>query len=231
MTNLAGPPVFSTYTPHVNKPVCIRLYWQRIVFLFVLSWSTATQATVFTFDLRAGKAALALDGKNAGQLVNHGLTATFAAGPGAPIDGIFNQTSSRFGINSVGTSDDSSSLIDAVNDISEFLTISFGQRVLLSKITLSAFAPGEMAGLSIAGGTSLLLHGLAAAKDVYYFSNLTLGMGEQIRLSHVSGNGFSFENISLNSAKVQEPPVAVLMLSGVMAVIVFRRSRSRSSPD
>jgi hypothetical protein len=93
----------------------------------ILANSFSAEATSIKFDLRGSDAAIALDGKNSGQIVNNDLIASFLAGPDAPLDQIFNQTSTRFGINSLDTADDSSSLIDIANGISENLVISFSE--------------------------------------------------------------------------------------------------------
>jgi PEP-CTERM motif len=206
----------------INSRSGTKLYFRKIgLLILALSCSFTAQATSFVFDLRGSDAALALDGQSTGQLGNNSLIATFVAGPGAAVDEIFNQTATRFGINSLGTSDDSSSLIDAADGVSELLSISFSQVVKLDQIILSIFAPGEIAGLSIAGATPLLLNGLSDALDVYDFSASTLDIGEQILLSHVSGNGFSFDSFTVSSVQVPEPSVLVLMFVGVIGLFVF----------
>ncbi len=201
-------------------------YFRKIsLFVVALLFSFSAESGVFTFDLRGNDAALALDGGELGQLSSNGLTASFIAGPGALNRQIFNQTSTRFGINSLGTSNDSSSLIDAAAGTSEKLAISFNKLVRLDQLILSVFAPGEIAGLSIADASPVLLGGLADARDVYNFSGLTLAAGEKIILSHVSGNGFSFDSFSVSSVQVPEPPVVMLMSIGVISLLAFRRRK------
>lgn len=219
--------VSSICSPVVNSRLVIGPFFYKFsFFILLLTCSFSAQASSFTFNLRGSDAALVLDGFNSGHLTSSGLIANFVAGPGALTDQIFNHTATRFGINSLGTSDDSSSLIDAAIGISEFLTISFSKPIILDQLILSVFAPGEVASLSIASASPLLLAGLAVADDIYNFSNLTLGVEEKITLSHVTGNGFSFDSITVSSVEVPEPAIFTLISVGVIAVLVFRRRKT-----
>lgn len=218
--------VSSIFTPVVNKCSVTSLSFHKFsFFILVISCSFSAQASSFTFNLRGSEAALALDGFNSGQLTSNGLIANFVAGPGVSTDRIFNQTATRFGINSLGTSDDSSSLIDSANGIPEFLSISFNEAIILDQLILSVFAPGEVASLSIASASSLLLVGLTVAEDIYNFSNLALGVEEKIMLSHVAGNGFSFDSITVSTVEVPEPAIFTLILAGVIGLLIFRRRK------
>lgn len=191
--------------------------------ILLLANSFPVEATSFKFDLRGGDAAIALDGMNSGQIVNNDLIAGFLAGPDATLAGIFNQTSTRFGINSLGTTNDSPSLIDSASGISENLAISFSETVKVDQLTLSLFTPVEIAKLLYGDGSSVILTGLALAQDVYKFSDITLDIGEPLILSHVSGNGFSLDSITVSSIEVSEPDMLILLVLGAVCVLTSRR--------
>ena len=197
--------------------------------LLIACNSFAAQATIITFDLRSSEAAIFLDDVNIGDFVIGGLIASFSALPGAPLDSVFNQTASRFGINTLGSSDDSPSLIDAVNGFSEFLSVSFSENVLLDKIVLSAFTPAEQAQVSIEGSPPMELIGLDAAVDVYDFSNYTIQTGEQLILAHSLGNGFSFDSIGVSLVSVAEPSsLALVLVAGLMVLLSRKQKIDRS---
>jgi len=60
----------------------------------------------------------------------------------------------------------------------------------------------------------------------FNFSGLNLAVGENIILSHVSGNGFSFDRFSVSSMQVPEPPIIVLMSIGIVSLLAFRRRKN-----
>ncbi len=177
-------------------------------------------ASSITFDLRGSEANLLLDGVHAGVLEESDLSASFVAGPGVFNEDIFNQTSSRFGINTIGSSADSPSLIDLAGSMSEKLAISFNKAVNIEKIVLSLFSSGETASVIIKERPIILLSGLLAAEDSYEFSDLRLSAGESLILSHHSGNGFSFNRIIVSpvSVPVPEPGILILMLTGILCL-------------
>ncbi len=221
-----------TPPPGLLRPVhntrLLTLFFSKIsVYILILSMSYTVHATVFTYNLRSSEASVFLDGVNSGGFVIDILTATFSALPGAQIDGVFNQTGSRFGINTLSSSDDSSSLIDAVNGFSEFLSVSFSENVLLEKIVLSAFAPGEQAHVLVEGGSAFLLNGMSHAIDEYYFSDYAINPGEQLILAHVLGNGFSFDSLVVSLVSVPEPAVLILRLAGIISLTIFRPRKDR----
>jgi acetaldehyde dehydrogenase (acetylating) len=71
-----------------------------------------------------------------GVLEKSDLIASFVAGPGIFNEDIFNQTTSRFGINTIGSSADSLSLIYLAGSMSEKLAIFFNKAVNIEKIVL-----------------------------------------------------------------------------------------------
>ena len=110
--------------------ICL-VYLQTVLCTLIFSVSLGAQTTVITFNLRSPETATYLDGVKTGGLEVAGLVATFTSLPGATTASLFNQTASRFGINTLGSSDDSPSLIDAANGISEYLSDIFSENVLL----------------------------------------------------------------------------------------------------
>jgi hypothetical protein len=96
--------------------------------ILVMTVNFSVRASSITFDLR-GSEALVLDGAHSGVLQKGDLSASFVVGPEGFKKNVFNQTSSRFGINTIGRSADSPSLIDMVGSITETLAISFNGAV------------------------------------------------------------------------------------------------------
>ena len=184
-------------------------------------------ASSITFDLRGSEAAFVLDGVHSGVLQESDLSASFVAGPDLFNEDIFNQTSTRFGINTIDSSADSASLIDAADGISEKLAISFNVAVKIEQIVLSLFASGETASLFFNDRPLILLSGLPAAEDSYNFPDLRLAASEPIVLAHHSGNGFSFDRIIVRSIPVSEPGMLLLMLIGICCLKKFRYRKSR----
>lgn len=217
------------FTPCFSCPISFRfcrLTGFLILILLMGMHSFSLQAGVISLDLRSPIAGSILDDREAGVFEKDGLMSAFEIVPSGERQAVFNQTSGAFGINTLGTSDDSSALLDAAEDISESLMISFSETVSLRQLVFSAFSRGEQA-LIIAGENDpLILGGLTAAIDVYSFSSQIIHAGEYLLLSHYSGNGFSFDEISVSLVQVPEPLLPVLLLSGLL--IVFSRNFKKS---
>ena len=120
---------------------------------------------------------LLLDGVHVGVLEESDLIASFVAGPGILNEDIFNQTTSRFGINIIGSSADSPSLIYLAGSMSEKLAVFFNKAVNIEKTVLSLFASGGTASVIIKERPIILLSGFLAAEDSYEFSDLRLSAG------------------------------------------------------
>jgi len=199
------------------------LFSTLTLLLLLLSTSTHINATVFHFDSASIEAGIALDGLSMGEIEHNGIRAFFSSATLSDGPSVFNQTATRFGINSLSTSADSSSLIDAAEGISEFLTITFSQSVWLENIVLSLFSVGETAQLSVNRGLLTVLEGMAVSRDSYYFSDFFIPEGESLQLTHLGGNGFSLDSLTIISHEVSESSSMLLMLF-VLSLLVFLES-------
>ena len=90
-------------------------------------------ASSITSDLQGSEVNLLLDSAHMGVLEKSDLIASFVARPGIFNEDIFNQTTSRFGINTIGSSADSPSLIYLADSMSEKLAIFLIKRSILRK--------------------------------------------------------------------------------------------------
>ena len=178
----------------------------------MLSLSPATRATIINFDLRNQAVSSALDGSDTGLVMSQGLHAVFSSLVAEGSTSVFNLTSSSFGINSLLTSLDKPSLIDATAFGSEAVQVVFSEFVYLREITLSSFTTLEWASLLVSGQPELLLNGKTSAIDSYSFNHLSIPAGTSLLLSHASGNGFSLDSIRVETASLPEPTGLVLML-------------------
>ena len=197
---------------------------------FLLILAMPVQAGVITFDLLSTNAAMALDDRHEGQLIQGNLAARLRVMALPGNEGLFNQTASRFGINTSTTSEDSASLVDSFNGISEGLFISFSSDIFLEHIVLSLFSPGEEAHISLPGQPFGILQGLDSALDIYDFDSLLLGAGQNILLAHRAGNGFSLSSFSAPQVEVSEPLTALLIPGALSLLIIARRSRRKFAP-
>ena len=207
-----------------------RSLYLNTVFLFLSVYSLTTQATILNFNLRQVEFGSVLDGSSSANLTIDNLTATFTSLPDSGIDSVFNHTSTRFGINSLGSGADSPSLIDAGAGWSEFLSIKFNMLVSLREIVLSAFGTSEQAFLGFGQTHSVLLSGMSASVDSYQFSDWSIPAGTSLLLSHVKGNGFSFDRILLEAVEVDEPPILMLLFAGLLSMSLGLALRTLISP-
>jgi len=182
-----------------------------------------SQAATITFDLRNTLNTTAIE---AGSVTQSGLTLTLTSAQGS-----LNQTSSSFGVNHP-SSGDATSLLDGVNG-AETINISFNQDVIITSLTLSSYTHGgaETASLTIASFSPIDLVAQAAASDVYNFSSDNLlNMGQTAQLAWLSGNGFSFDSITVETiASVVPEPNSILLLG--LSGIIFACYRSRRTPS
>ncbi len=196
-----------------------------ILVIIVPVLAMPAHASVITFDLLGASAGIALDDRHEGQLIQGNLAARLRVQALPGNEGLFNQTASRFGINTSTTSEDSASLVDSFNGIPEGLLISFNSDVLLEHIVLSLFSPGEKAHISLPGQPFGILEGLDSAMDIYSFDGLLLGAGQNILLAHRAGNGFSLSSFSVSPLRVTEPSTALLLLGALPLLIIAHRYR------
>lgn len=194
-----------------------------LLLLLVLAHSTPVYAGLIIFDFLDPATGATLDNNSTGELSMDNLGVDLETAMTAGFASIFNQTATRFGINTQGTSLDSSSLIDNVNGYPESLSLSFSEHVKLEYIVLSLFSPGEKALLLLPGALPHVLGGLEEALDVFSFERLLLGPGESMQLLHGQGNGFSLESLAVSRVSVNEPSTFLLAL-GLLSMLISRAS-------
>ena len=210
------------------------VFWRKAARLIVAFSCLLTlpalplQASIITFDLLDPGIAGVLDNQASGEIVQEGLRANLAGWSFPGYQARFNQTASRFGINTIGTSQDSASLVDSFNGISEGLAISFSTDVLLEYIVLSLFSPGEEAQLSRPGQPFGVIKGLETAIDIFQLDGQYLAAGQNLLLGHRLGNGFSVAGFAVRSISVVEPAAWFLLL-GFLPWLTIRLKSHRSS--
>ncbi len=182
-----------------------------------------SSADLVTFDL-INQAAI--DNVATGMLTDAmtGLTATFTASTG-----VLNGTSLNFGVNGPGA--DEASLLDA----SEHITVSFNQAVDVTGLTLELFSGDEGALLTF-NTFDLPIADTGSGTDVYAFSsNNSIALGQEFRISHTVGNGFSFESLTVETTAIPEPSSLYLLslcgfaFVGILTARKFRGEAVRIS--
>jgi hypothetical protein len=187
------------------------------------------------FNLRAASIE-AIDEVSSFTLTLNGISATLTAYAGGVTNPatVLNRTDSGFGVNAVG-SGDVTDQIDAING-TEAVTIVFNKDVLFGQLQLSLYStagqspPGDQAKLVLPGLTDLTV-ATSSANDVYNYSEKNfVAAGQTVTLSHVQGNGFSFDNFTVSEV-TPRPSVAwgsVLLLvvfAGIRKIVNVKRAR------
>ena len=227
-------PTPSPHTPPANLQRCYQysiVLIRSALCILAVSYCLGAQATILTFDLRGSAASSIFDGQRQVEFGVGAVLATFTSLPGAAWEGVFNQTATRFGINTLGSYDDSPSLIDAANGQSEYLTITFSEPVFLEQLVLSSFSPGEQALLAVSGGPLLVLDALAAALDIYAFTDYPVKPGASLLLLHALGNGFSLDSVSVRPLTVREPSSLLLLLLALLVLVGTARLQPGATVD
>ncbi len=196
--------------------------WALLSFTAFL-FTVTSHAAIITFDLRDTLNTAAIE---SGSFTQSDLTIILSSN-----QGVLNQTASSFGVNHP-SSGDATSLLDGVNG-AESINISFDQTVNITSLTLSSYASGgaETASLTIASFSPIDLVAQATSSDVYNFStNNVLNTAQIAQLSWLSGNGFSFDSITVETiASVVPEPNSILLLG--LSGIIFACYRSRRTPS
>jgi hypothetical protein len=185
---------------------------------------SASFAAPIFFDLRAPEIEN-IDEVNSFSLTeDDGLTATLTALPSTfnepPLRDLFlNRTASSFGINVVNTTcggmEEPSQLDGGCTG--ESVQIVFDRDVILRNLAVSIFGSLDEGRIDITGAPSIDITstGLQSLGDIF------LAAGDPFSVVYVAGNGFSFDNFTVDRAP--EPGVLVLLGLGFSGVIAFRR--------
>lgn len=199
----------------------------KILFLKIAICLTAAQtckADLIDFVLGSSlNGNPSIDGLSLGTLTVSGVTATFSASSGT-----LNATATNFGVNASPSGDITDQIDAGSADGSESITIWFDQSVIFQSLSLSSYSTGEQALLNIAGA-NFDLPAMTAGLDFYTFSNNnSVALGQTVVLSHLSGNGFSFESFQVST--VPEPR-SVFSLTFSPVFYFFRRRRQHPFPS
>jgi hypothetical protein len=188
----------------------------------LITLSITPAALAVQFDLR-GAAGAALDGMSSGSVLEGGITATVSS----QIPGLLNQISGGFGINASGSGDETH-LLDDGSGVTESIGISFDVDVLFTGLALSLFSAGEEGSLLIPGQSPLSLLDTGAGDDIYTFaSNNFVPAGQSVILSHVSGNGFSFDSFTVERAAVPVGGSTLPLLLAPLLGLVVMHGKAR----
>jgi len=200
----------------------------KILFAFVISlyvFAGTLSAVPIPFDLRDRSTTAEIV---SGAITRGGVTATLT-----PIvsgsTGALNQTASAFGINA-STSDDDTDTLDGGAG-AESISLLFNTDIVFTQLGLSLLSAGESASLTIDGFASIPLSDTGVGSDIFsYASNNLVLTGQTVLLSWIGGNGFSFDNFTIDTdvppTTVPESGTTLAFLGlGVFGLILFRRFR------
>jgi hypothetical protein len=151
-----------------------------------------------------------LDGSSSFSITRAGLTATISANIG-----ILNQTGSAFGINAPLTGD-ATDQIDGDNG-DEVVSVTFNQDI---KLTLFEF---HAIGSSDSGIITLPLGGTFAVDSVVDGLSTLILAGQSISIAHVTGNGFSFDSVTVETVPI--PAAAWLFGSALLGLAGIARRK------
>ena len=175
-------------------------------------------AQALTLDF-AGAVGSLLDGQASGFTFAVGDVVVVATHSG----GQFNRTSSGFGINAVGSGDDTDG-IDAGSGVVEWLALTFDTDVALQILTVTGLGNNDRIALYIG---DLPMRGLVPvdfAGGVFdAWPGGVLRAGDALRFQHGAGNGFSLEQLTLEVLEqVPAGATAPLVVAGLGALTLLR---------
>lgn len=170
-------------------------------------------ATVFNFRDTSAGPGVDLDGVASGSSTLGNVTLTMTLFP----DGVFNQTTSGFGINAVTSADDTDEF-----DAGEGFTFSFDHNVTLDSVAVSLFGTGNSGRISYDGGSVI---GTISATGTTVINSALIPGGTVLRFESLVG-AFSLD--SLTVTPMPEPDtVAVIAGTGALGLTLLHRLRSR----
>ncbi len=218
----------------------MKIIFLLAVFVFVNIGAVSANLVTFDFATGSGLAGADLDNQHSGStsvvdgISGVTLTLTATAGSGGGSD-VFNQTgtsSLNFGINAFGSGDDTDA-IDAGTGSSEFATFSFSASQPVSFVFISIdfdrFTSGgnDEGSLVFSGGSTINFDSSSATNPLSV--NEVFASGQVITLSHVAGNGFGIEQITIDITAVPEPSAFLFggLICGVLG-LNYSRQRKQS---
>ncbi|MGJ8672978.1 PEP-CTERM sorting domain-containing protein [Rubritalea sp.] len=176
-------------------------------------WANA-QAAIVLFNLRDLTGTTSIE---AGLYEVDGVILTMTS-----TEGSLNQTANAFGVNHFD-SGDLTAEIDGVAG-AESLSFSFNATGLLDQLTFSSVGGSDYIRLTKNGGGAVDYSANTVSPSIAFTSS------DVFKLEYVSGNGMSFDSISITS--VPEPTSTILLGMGGLALLSRRKrtQRIRSIP-
>lgn len=194
------------------------------ILLFSLLSFTASAGLV-TFNLAGnsgdGAEGAALDGINTGSVTKGVATVELRAVGG---DYLLNQTSTRFGMNKVNDSCDSSGQMDS-NCGNERIVFMFDLIVELVSITLSDYSSNDQALLAFES-SSVMDMILASSPSTIMIGEFVGGVGNRFAIQSLGGNGFSIDSFTIRTSEVSTPATLILFGLAVLSLGWSRRNRA-----
>jgi len=188
----------------------------------------SASAGLITFNLAGdsgdGAEGLALDGLESGYVTKGGVTARLSARAAAPAgedsgERVLNQTSSSFGVNSVGDGCDVSAEVDA-NCFQEYIYFSFSEMVELVSITLTNYSSNDTAILIFQNPANVSIIP-SSPSTTLVGAMIGGGLGDGFSIYSAAGNGFSVDRFTIRS--VPEPGTLALFGLGIAGLGFSRR--------
>lgn len=183
----------------------------RLCFVFLFALSFNTNAETVHFDLLADEIE-DVDEQVSFQLEQSGLTLSLTAN-----SGVLNRTSSGFGVNAEGSGDDTNGLDDG-SGVIESITIRFDQDVSLVSLLLTQLGSNDVAAVQF-DSTDYLI----SSATNPFTESIVMAANEELILSFVQGNGFSFNEITVSTSNVPVPAAVWLFASGVISLLIRSR--------
>lgn len=179
-------------------------------FLFVLviiTYHNTAFALPIQFDFR-DESIEALDEQPSFSLTQNGITLSASTA-----SGVFNRTSTGFGVNASGAGDDTDAL-DGGSGVLEFIDFSFDTDVILNSFTVSGLGSQDIG--------QYLYNGLAPVDftltGVQSLGEILLPVGNGLSIYYIAGNGFSLDQLTVSRFTVPEP--ATLFLFSVPLLLL-----------
>jgi len=170
-------------------------------------------ATVFNFRDTSAGPGVDLDGVASGSSTLGNVTLTMTLFP----DGVFNQTTSGFGINAVTSADDTDEF-----DAGEGFTFSFDHNVTLDSVAVSLFGSGNSGRISYDGGSVI---GTITSTGTTILNSPLITSGTVLRFESLVG-AFSLDSLTVTA--MPEPETAALLGgAGTLGLVFLHRLRSR----
>lgn len=176
---------------------------RHIAVLFLFCFSSNTFASPIYFDFRSAVIE-DIDGASSLTLFQNLITLTATTA-----EGVFNRTSNGFGVNASGAGDDTDAL-DGGSGVFESILFSFDHAVTIHGFNVSAFGNQDRGSyrFNLSPTIEFFQSGFNAINDQ------SLTAGETFGIQFISGNGFSFDQLSVSKISVPEPHTWLLIATG-----------------